>query len=85
MSKSSASTILKIEGMTFASCQRPIEKALRENRSVSDVGADLANRKVTVIVPFPSPARVHAGFAFGTGADVALESADSGAQGNDKR
>lgn len=42
------STILKIEGMHCASCQRPIEKALRETNGVTDVSVNLANREVSV-------------------------------------
>jgi Cu+-exporting ATPase len=42
------STILKIEGMHCASCQRPIEKALREHAGVADVSVNLANREVTI-------------------------------------
>lgn len=41
-------TILKIEGMHCASCQRPIEKALRETAGVVDVSVNLANREVSV-------------------------------------
>lgn len=43
-----SSTILKIEGMHCASCQRPIEKALREAEGVADVSVNLASREVTV-------------------------------------
>jgi Cu+-exporting ATPase len=43
-----ASTILKIDGMHCASCQRPIEKALRETAGVVDVSVNLANREVLV-------------------------------------
>ena len=43
-----SSTILKINGMHCASCQRPIEKALRETPGVIDVSVNLANREVTV-------------------------------------
>jgi len=42
------STLLKIEGMHCASCQRPIEKALRETAGVSEVSVNLANREVSV-------------------------------------
>ncbi|MGD9021367.1 MAG: heavy metal-associated domain-containing protein, partial [Lysobacterales bacterium] len=42
------STILKIEGMHCASCQRPIEKALNETEGVADVEVNLATREVTV-------------------------------------
>jgi copper chaperone CopZ len=35
--KSSTSTILKTDGMHCASCQKPIEKALRETTGVNDV------------------------------------------------
>ena len=42
------STILKIDGMHCASCQRPIEKALRETVGVTDVSVNLANREVSV-------------------------------------
>lgn len=42
------STILKIEGMHCASCQRPIEKALRETTGVADVSVNLASREVNV-------------------------------------
>ena len=42
------STLLKIDGMHCASCQRPIEKALRETPGVSDVSVNLANREVNV-------------------------------------
>ena len=45
---STNSTILKIEGMHCASCQRPIEKALRETEGVQDVSVNLANREVLV-------------------------------------
>ena len=48
MKKPSASTLLKIEGMHCASCQRPIEKALRETPGVSAVSVNLASREVTV-------------------------------------
>lgn len=44
----SSSTILKIDGMHCASCQRPIEKALRETAGVTDVSVNLANREVSV-------------------------------------
>jgi Cu+-exporting ATPase len=43
-----SSTILKIEGMHCASCQRPIEKALRETGGVKDVSVNLASREVLV-------------------------------------
>ena len=43
-----SSTILKIEGMHCASCQRPIEKALSETEGVADVSVNLASREVTV-------------------------------------
>ncbi len=46
--KSTKSTILKIEGMHCASCQRPIEKALRETAGVIDVSVNLASREVLV-------------------------------------
>ncbi len=46
--KNNASTILKIDGMHCASCQRPIEKALRETAGVVDVSVNLANREVLV-------------------------------------
>ncbi|MFC1701707.1 heavy metal translocating P-type ATPase [Pseudomonadota bacterium] len=42
------STLLKIEGMHCASCQRPIEKALRETAGVKEVSVNLANREVSV-------------------------------------
>jgi Cu+-exporting ATPase len=42
------STILKIDGMHCASCQRPIEKALRDTAGVTDVSVNLANREVSV-------------------------------------
>lgn len=48
MNKKSTSTLLKIEGMHCASCQRPIEKALRETPGVNDVSVNLANREVSV-------------------------------------
>ena len=48
MNKPGTSTLLKIEGMHCASCQRPIEKALRETPGVADVSVNLANREVTV-------------------------------------
>jgi len=44
----SASTLLKIDGMHCASCQGPIEKALRETPGVSDVSVNLASREVNV-------------------------------------
>ena len=44
----SSSTILKIEGMHCASCQRPIEKALRETTGVHDISVNLVNREVSV-------------------------------------
>ena len=44
----SASTLLKIDGMHCASCQRPIEKALRETPGVNDVSVNLASREVNV-------------------------------------
>jgi len=43
-----SSTILKIDGMHCASCQRPIEKALRETPGVIDVSVNLASREVSV-------------------------------------
>jgi Cu+-exporting ATPase len=46
--KDSSSILLKIDGMHCASCQRPIEKALRETPGVSDVSVNLANREVSV-------------------------------------
>ena len=45
-----ASTLLKIDGMHCASCQRPIEKALRETPGVLDVSVNLANREVNALV-----------------------------------
>jgi len=48
MQKTSNSAVLKIEGMHCASCQRPIEKALRETPGVTDVSVNLATREVTV-------------------------------------
>jgi len=44
----SVSTLLKIDGMHCASCQRPIEKALREIPGVNDVSVNLASREVNV-------------------------------------
>ena len=44
----SASTLLKIDGMHCASCQGPIEKALRETPGVSDMSVNLASREVNV-------------------------------------
>ena len=46
--KESTSFILKIDGMHCASCQKPIEKALRETAGVVDVSVNLANREVMV-------------------------------------
>ena len=43
-----ASTILKIEGMHCASCQKPIEKALWSTDGVTEVSVNLANRQVSV-------------------------------------
>ena len=43
-----SSTTLKIDGMHCASCQRPIEKALRETPGVTEVSVNLANREVSV-------------------------------------
>jgi Cu+-exporting ATPase len=43
-----ATTILRIDGMHCASCQRPIEKALRETPGVADVSVNLASREVMV-------------------------------------
>jgi len=48
VNKKSTSTLLKIEGMHCASCQRPIEKVLRETPGVADVSVNLASREVTV-------------------------------------
>ena len=49
MNKSeTTSTLLKIEGMHCASCQRPIEKVLRETAGVSEVSINLANREVSI-------------------------------------
>jgi len=42
------STILKIDGMHCASCQRPIEKALRGTAGVTDVSINLASREVSI-------------------------------------
>lgn len=42
------SILLKIDGMHCASCQRPIEKALRETPGVDNVSVNLANREVSV-------------------------------------
>lgn len=41
-------TLLKIDGMHCASCQRPIEKALRETPGVYEVSVNLASREVNV-------------------------------------
>ena len=46
--KKKNSTILKIDGMHCASCQKPIEAALREVYGVSDVSVNLATREVSV-------------------------------------
>jgi len=46
--ETNTSTLLKIEGMHCASCQRPIEKALRETPGVASVSVNLASREVTV-------------------------------------
>ncbi|MBT8071643.1 MAG: copper-translocating P-type ATPase [Xanthomonadales bacterium] len=43
-----SSTTLKIDGMHCASCQRPIEKALRETAGVKEVIVNLANREVSI-------------------------------------
>ena len=43
-----SSTILKIDGMHCASCQKPIEKALLETAGVSHVSVNLASREVSV-------------------------------------
>jgi copper chaperone CopZ len=48
VNKKNTSTLLKIEGMHCASCQRPIEKVLRETPGVTDVSVNLASREVTV-------------------------------------
>jgi Cu+-exporting ATPase len=48
MNKSTHSTLLKIEGMHCASCQRPIEKALWETAGIANVSVNLASREVTV-------------------------------------
>ena len=40
--------LLKIDGMHCASCQRPIENALRETPGVNNVSVNLANREVSV-------------------------------------
>jgi Cu+-exporting ATPase len=42
------STTLKIDGMHCASCQKPIEKALRETAGVTDVSVNLASRVVSI-------------------------------------
>ena len=42
------STILKVDGMHCASCQRPIEKALRATAGVSNVSVNLASREVSI-------------------------------------
>ena len=42
------STLLKIDGMHCASCQRPIEKVLRETPGVHEVSVNLASREVNV-------------------------------------
>ena len=54
------STLLKIDGMHCASCQRPIEKALRETPGVYDVSVNLANREVNVESDVESDALVAA-------------------------
>jgi len=41
-------TLLKIEGMHCASCQRPIERALLDTHGVTDVSVNLASREVMV-------------------------------------
>ena len=48
MTNTHNSTLLKIEGMHCASCQRPIEKALRETHGVTAVSVNLASREVSV-------------------------------------
>ncbi len=48
MNKKSTSTLLKIQGMHCASCQRPIEKALCETPGVLNVSVNLASREVSV-------------------------------------
>jgi Cu+-exporting ATPase len=48
MTNTHNSTLLKIEGMHCASCQRPIEKALRETPGVMAVSVNLASREVSV-------------------------------------
>ena len=48
MTKTTGVTLLKIDGMHCASCQRPIEKALRETPGVTDVSVNLVNREVSV-------------------------------------
>ena len=42
------SSILKIDGMHCASCQKPIEKALREIEGVTEVSVNLASREVSI-------------------------------------
>ncbi len=42
------STILKIDGMHCASCQKPIERVLRETAGVAEVSVNLASREVMV-------------------------------------
>jgi Cu+-exporting ATPase len=42
------STILKIDGMHCASCQKPIERALWATAGVADVSVNLANREVSI-------------------------------------
>lgn len=48
MTNTHNSTLLKIEGMHCASCQRPIEKALKETPGVTAVSVNLASREVSV-------------------------------------
>ena len=42
------SSLLKIDGMHCASCQKPIEKALRDIEGVTEVSVNLASREVSV-------------------------------------
>jgi Cu+-exporting ATPase len=80
MNKTTASTLLKIEGMHCASCQRPIEKALRETPGVAEVSVNLATREVMVEGSAGSEALVAAvkGAGYEAVADPVQPPAESG-------
>jgi Cu+-exporting ATPase len=71
-------TVLKIDGMHCASCQKPIERALKEVRGVGEINVNLADREVYVVGTANDEVLVTA--VAGAGYEAKIDSDDSYAE-----